>query len=785
MPPGKSPRRRTAVGSLAALGLTCALLPAPAAAVARRPSTGDLSPRLAELAKPAVRSAPPARQAKELSLAPEGPGSLLRKGNRVLVEVRFDHGAVAAVNDLRATGAKIVNVSSRYQTVTVAANPTDLRELSGVPRVTGASEILTPMTAASSVCPSGVAVSEGDAQLHAAEARTAFEVDGSGVTVGVLSDSFNQAEFADTHETEDVNSGDLPGSGNTCPGQATPVDTALDNYEPGPEEPAGEDEGRAMAQIVHDLAPGAQISFATAFTGLTAFAGNVEALAAGGAQVIADDVSYFEEPFFQEGPVGIAVSNVTAGGVNYFSSAGNNNLIGGGRDIASWEAPLFRLATECPAGLSAKLEYVNQCMDFNPDSGESDPTFGITVSKGADLSLDLQWAEPWNGVETDLDAYLLDKNGNPIPEEGGGVVSSEFANVAKAPHQPFEFLFWENNTGAQQKVQVVINRYTGSGGGGSASPRLKLALLENGGGVTSTEYPESSGGDVVGPTIFGHNGAEDAMSVGAIRYNATEAPETFSSRGPVTHYFEPADGVTAAAPLVTPKEISKPDVVATDGGADTFFGSCVSNTWRFFGTSAAAPHAAAVAALERQAVPGATAAEVKQAQLETAGPVGAFSPGPAIGAGIVNAAAAIAKLKSEPFSEPILKITAPAPLNCELPELPAFEETKEEIEAANPPAEAPPPVAKPRPRTFFLLRPPKVIRTPSLKATAVFRFGASESGVTFLCRVDSAPFRKCNRRFVRRLGLGAHVLRVVARDAAGNTDPTPAVYRFRVKRVGA
>ena len=86
---------------------------------------------------------------------------------------------------------------------------------------------------------------------------------------------------------------------------------------------------------------------------------------------------------------------------------------------------------------------------------------------------------------------------------------------------------------------------------------------------------------MVGPTIFGHNGAEDAMSVGAIRFNATEAPEAFSSRGPVTHYFEPVEGVTPAEPLGSPQILAKPDVVATDGGANTFFGSCESNTWRF------------------------------------------------------------------------------------------------------------------------------------------------------------------------------------------------------------
>src|SRR5881394_998515 len=767
MPPGNSPSRRAGICVIAALALACTLAPAPTRAAANRPSDDTLSPRLAELAKPAVQSASPAKQAKELSLATEGPGSLLREGNRVLVEVRFDRGAAAAVDDLRAAGAKIVNVSPRYQTVTVAAKPSGLSQLSEMPRVASATEVLTPIAAAST-CPAGDVVSEGDEQLRANEARAAFGVDGSGVTVGILSDSFNLNEFADTREAEDVANGDLPGATNTCTGESTPVDTALDDYAPGPEEPAAEDEGRAMGQIIHDLAPGAQLSFATAFTGLTAFAGNIEKLAEAGAKVITDDVSYFEEPFFQEGPVGVAVSNVTASDVAYFSSAANNNLINAGRDIASWEAPEFRDAGSCPAGLPP---YAKHCMDFKPGA-PVDSAFGLRVSRGATLRVDLQWKQPWHGVTTDLDSYLVSSADKLL-------AVSENSN-ATLTQMPFEFLSWTNTTGTAQTVRIAINRCDsvcgGATGGDTGTPRLKFALMQNGGGVTETEYPESSEGDVVGPTIFGHNGAENAISVGAIRYNATEAPENFSSRGPVTHYFKPVEGTTPAEALVSPLILAKPDLVATDGGANTFFGSCESNTWRFFGTSAAAPHAAAVAALERQAVPLATAEEVKKAQLETATPVGLFPP-TAVGTGLVNAAAAISKLKAEPFTPPTLEPAAPAPQNCELtepePEIPPVDEPEEPKKEVTPP---PPPPQQEEPQklppdTFFLQHPAKVIRTRHLTAKAVFRFGASESEVAFLCRADKEPFHECRPRLGQRFAIGAHVLRVIARNAAGH-DPT-------------
>ncbi|HET8862079.1 MAG TPA: hypothetical protein VFM94_02390, partial [Solirubrobacterales bacterium] len=196
MPTGKSRRRRMVTCSLAALGLACVAAPAPTMAAGRSRS-GDLSPRLAELARPSVRSSPLGKQARELDVAARGPGSLLRDGSRVIVEVRFARGALAGIDDLRAAGARIVDASPRYQTITVAAKPAELRALSAVPGVSAATEVLAPIAyatgpgpVAAAVTPCfGAATSEGDVQLLAARARAEFEVDGSGVTVGILSDS--------------------------------------------------------------------------------------------------------------------------------------------------------------------------------------------------------------------------------------------------------------------------------------------------------------------------------------------------------------------------------------------------------------------------------------------------------------------------------------------------------------------------------------------------------------------------------------------------------------------
>ncbi len=780
MEPGNPPRRdarprlaaaaRAAVPALAAALALSATAGAPATSLAAvsPPGDGALSPRLAELAKPEVRSAPPAEQAQALSLAAEGPGSLVREGNRVLVEVRFDEGAAAGVEDLRQAGAEVVNVSQQYQTVTVAAKPEELRALNGVPRVAGAKEVLAPITY--STCPSGEVVSEGVQQLHAGEgvgeARNVFGVNGSGVTVGLLSDSFNRATESleggpiATTASQDVSSGDLPGTGNTCPGETTPVGVLDDT------ETEGADEGRAMAQIVHDVAPGAKLAFATAFTSETAFAENIERLAkptgegGAGAKVIADDVSYFEEPFFQEGPVGVAVKNVTEQGVSYFSSAGNNNLIHEGRNIASWEVPQFRDAESCPAAIAAfeveieVLLHPTHCMDFNPSEAATDTTFGITVSKDATLIADLQWAEALEGVNADLDAFLIGPEGEVVSASG---------EDNPADGRPVEIFGWENETGAAANVQLVINRYSGG------DPRLKLTLLQNGGGVTATEYESSSGGDVVGPTIFGHNGGEDTISMGAIRYTTNVSPETYSSRGPVTHFFGPVNGATPAPPLGSPQVLDKPDLTATDCGVTTFFAFESSGQWHFCGTSAAAPHAAGVAALMLQRDPTASPAQIRSAITESARPVGAFGPD-AVGAGLVDAVGALESIPGEGIEisggsteHPDAEVPTP---NSQQQTLPPFQ-----------------PNFTPPPNTFFQKHPAKTTPTRRRTAKAVFLFGSDQSPVAFLCKVDRGLFHLCGARFVRLYRLGRHVVRVKARDSEGAIDNTPSVYRFRVVHV--
>lgn len=748
-------------------------LPWPAAAGAAAPAGGGekLTPPLAQLASPTLADSSPSAQADELGIPVEGPGSLVRQGERVLLTARFEHGAIAALPQLRGVGAWVLSASRRMQTVTLSVDPAELPAIGGVAGLRAAWPVREPIVyGPTGPCEGGAAISEGLGQLRVDDARSAFELRGAGVTVGVLSDSYDTARLGTgtpaTEAEDDVLSGDLPGPAGSCTGQQLPVDV-LD------EGPKGRsDEGRAMLQIVHDLAPHADLAFATAFESEESFAQNIERLArpvaegGAGADVIVDDVGWFEEPFFQDGPVAVAIDRVSAEGVSYLSAAGNNNLFdSGGREIASWEAPAFRDSLACPEAVK-KLGGFNgfHCMDFDP-SPSSDDTFGITVGPKQVLTVDLQWAEPWNGVVTDLDAFLLAAGGQLLAKAPADNVSPT------GTQRPVEILQWENESSSPKVVQLAINRFSG------LNPRLKFILLQNGGGVSATEYPQSSGGDVVGPTIFGHAGAESGISVAAVPYNNSAKVETYSSRGPVTHLFGPVDGPIPAPPFGVPKTIAKPDLAATDCGATTFFAFLSSGTWRFCGTSAAAPHAAVVAALVRQAKPSLSEQQVRDALEKHAVAVGGF-PAKAAGAGLVDAFAAIGGLPGpieggDAPSEEAAPLEAPSAATAD--PSPTADST-----GSSQPQPLPLPTPTPsNPSTLIFRHPPKLVRTGAGAARLVFRFGSDRGNATFLCRVDRARFRPCPARFSRRYGPGRHVLRVKARSE-GLFDSTPAVFRFRV-----
>jgi hypothetical protein len=218
---------------------------------------------------------------------------------------------------------------------------------------------------------------------------------GAGITVGVMSDSYDTNPSASTRASVDVATGDLPGPGNPN-GNTQPVVIVDDPLQ-------GTDEGRGMAQIVHDMAPGARLGVATASAGQVSFADNIRSLAGlpsgshtvpgFAAQVIVDDLFYSDSPMFGTSLVGRAVNEVAALGVAYFSSAGNRaSQLGYFSDArivsaAAGQAanPTLNFSTVPPALFAGGFH------NFRTDGGTD---IAQTVTGGGSISF--QWDDPFD-----------------------------------------------------------------------------------------------------------------------------------------------------------------------------------------------------------------------------------------------------------------------------------------------------------------------------------------------------------------------------------------------------
>ncbi|HHP7229651.1 MAG TPA: hypothetical protein ACFCUY_02180, partial [Xenococcaceae cyanobacterium] len=294
--------------------------------------------------------------------------------------------------------------------------------------------------------------------------------DGTGIEIGVLSDSYNNLGGAGA----DIASGDLP----------TGIDVLQDLSS------GGSDEGRAMLQLVHDIAPGADLSFATAFGGESNFANNIINLANAGADIIVDDILYFAEPFFQDGIVAQTVNSVVNNGAAYFSSAGNLGNI-------AYESTAINFVPF--SGFPGQ----SLLYDFNPGSGV-DIAQRITIASGDSINLSFQWDDPFyttNGVDTDLDIYLFDSVGNLV-------ASSEDANLSN--QTPSEILSFTNNT-SNTNFDVVINLFSGlQPGRVKYVPFFGSKISDP--NLIYQEYATNS------PTIYGHAAATNASAVAAVPY---------------------------------------------------------------------------------------------------------------------------------------------------------------------------------------------------------------------------------------------------------------------------
>lgn len=447
----------------------------------------------------------------------------------------------------------------------------------------------------------GATTSQGDAAMQTDDFRKIHNITGSSITIGTLSDSYNCQSGA----AADIASGDLP----------TGIVVLQEEIGCG----SGSDEGRAMMQLIHDVAPGAAQSFHSAFGGRADFAQGIIDLQQAGADVIVDDVGYFAEPFYQDGIIAQAVDTVVADGALYFSSAGN-----AARN--AYESPFRNGSAFSVTFSNGVANYVGHNFATN---GE-DTTLSLNVPVNQTARIIFQWAEPYasansgsSGSASDLDIY--------IRTASGFVAGGTSNNLGGDPTEIFTFT--NNGSFGTTVFDLVIGLYDGP------APSL-MKFHYSGNGVSLNEHATNSG------TSFGHSIAAGGISVGAVFFANT--PE-FGASTPTLEWFSSAggqrilfDGNDNAIDVLR----NKPDLVAPDGTNTTFFGSDTSadaDTFpNFFGTSAAAPHAAAYAALildQAAATRALTPQEVYAKMIDSATDMG--SPGFDFdsGAGLIQASA--------------------------------------------------------------------------------------------------------------------------------------------------
>lgn len=680
------------------LGLAFVALVLSSSLVEAKPGKRNLGGGLEQMASPArnARSLAPGQVSTAEGMVELTRPMIMDAAGRPLVRITLD-GKVPATSVLQGlkgmAGVKVSATDLKYRAGVIEAYvSTDT-----LARVAGKAGVLAVVPVSPRVTNVGAVTSQGVVQHRV---NKIAGVDGAGITVGVMSDSYDTSSDWDVHAADDVASGDLPGPGNRVNRQPVVV---LEDF------PDGTDEGRAMLQIVHDMAPKARLGFATANTGEVGFANNIRALAGlpGAdnavpgfkADVIVDDIIYLAEPFFQDGIIAQAVDEVARAGVSYFSSAGNRpatqaydskvRIVPG--KPSSWRNTNLDFSAVDPA------LYAGGFHNFVERDGVD---IAQTIAFGPGNTMVFQWNEPFDpqpptpvgppiatGVGTvpadpgfgafefagtagtlvevfidadtsttgtpnpDLTFYLYDPNGNEIAAVDTGTNPESL--TLELPLNGTYTVYVVGFDGAlgdylyrvQQVeiVQQVLSDYNlllfltdGTYIGAIAEQNLftnrplELFGLNTGGGtlnlqmvVARANQPNAKKRDIadriryvgfgtlapqeyvsyLGPVTYGHNSAAGAMGVAAYAFFAPFIPESFTSPGPSTIYFD-----TENRRFGRPQIRQKPDLAAMDGANTTFFFSDASqdpDTFpNFFGTSAAAPHAAAIAALVLDAAGG-------------------------------------------------------------------------------------------------------------------------------------------------------------------------------------
>jgi len=474
------------------------------------------------------------------------------------------------LSTLEKTGLEIEITNSKLKKIQGWVSTNNINQLAELDNVI---HISTPSYGHKRV---GSRTTQGDTILRTNLVR-AQGFTGEGVKVGIISDGSAGLAAAQA-------SGDLPNNVvrfNSC---------IIGNISPDCAE------GTAMAEIIHDIAPDAELAIADALTTTLEFIQRLDQLANDfEADIIVDDLGFFLEPYFEDGDIADAVNSLPDN-IIYISAAGN----------------------------SATEHYQNS---FNPDNttvlggqttvhnfgSSSESPFGeslpITVTpNGGDHCIILQWNDEFTngfdgpGAVNDYDLLVFSNGiaffGSLL--ESFSASSFNTVEIACLPDPETTTTYF-----------VVIDQFSGNS-------NSEIELFFTGNITIDNQF------QVAEDSIFGHPASERAIAVGTINAQDPLRDDiaSFSSQGPSRIDF----------PIRQDRQ--KPEITGIDGVAVTGSGGFPR---QFFGTSAAAPHIAGIAALLKSANPDASREEIETALIDGAIDFGAPGVDNVFGSGRANA----------------------------------------------------------------------------------------------------------------------------------------------------